>query len=291
MSDKVKCEYCEHEFTNKFILATHQKRAKYCIKIQQDKNIEVKEDLFRCEYCDLTCSPTNAARHMENCRAKLVNKLEEAEDLIEKQRIEILRLNDELAIYKERSNKITEKTDIPDKRDPDTQTTNNTVSNNTVTNGNLTVNNTTNNIQHVTKNTIINNFSILNLGSDDITDKVNGNFTLEHLKTGVGGLLDFLLEHVLTDNEGRLKYGCTDLSRQIFKYKDTGGNITEDPKARKLFKAVQKPLADKASKLYEPLGDDINYVHLGKHVSNIGSLSHEKSCPRIRNGLARRTKI
>lgn len=90
---------------------------------------------------------------------------------------------------------------------------------------------------------------------------------------------------------GLLKYGCTDVSRQVFKYKMANGKITTDHKARKMFYAVHKPLADKTSKLCKQLDDNIDGVDLFKKCCNIASLTHEKSCPALRAGLASRTKI
>ena len=41
------CQYCKGEFSTKSNLNSHQKRTKYCLKIQ-GKN---KESVFVCEHC------------------------------------------------------------------------------------------------------------------------------------------------------------------------------------------------------------------------------------------------
>ena len=47
-------------------------------------------------------------------------------------------------------------------------------------------------------------------------------------------LAQFITEHLLKDDDGKSTYICTDTSRQIFKYKDTLGDIQKDVKAKKL---------------------------------------------------------
>lgn len=46
------CEFCKNEFINKYTMQKHQQRAKYCIEMQKKMNIETKEDLKYCEYCE-----------------------------------------------------------------------------------------------------------------------------------------------------------------------------------------------------------------------------------------------
>ena len=49
-------------------------------------------------------------------------------------------------------------------------------------------------------------------------------------------LYEFL--SLLKDDDGKSTYICTDTSRQIFKYKDTLGDIQKDVKAKKLTKIL-----------------------------------------------------
>jgi hypothetical protein len=48
------------------------------------------------------------------------------------------------------------------------------------------------------------------------------------------GIAKFAVENILTDENGNLTYICTDPSRQIFKYKDSSGDIRKDVEAKKI---------------------------------------------------------
>jgi len=55
---------------------------------------------------------------------------------------------------------------------------------------------------------------------------------------GQKGVAKFAYDTMLKDEEGKLKYICTDPSRQIFQYKNEEGEIQKDVKAKKLTKAL-----------------------------------------------------
>ena len=50
----LECNFCKKVFSTKSNLLNHQKKAKYCLKIQKQKEIpnSESEDInFKCEYC------------------------------------------------------------------------------------------------------------------------------------------------------------------------------------------------------------------------------------------------
>ena len=49
----MECQYCKNTFKSVNGLQTHQKRAKYCLKIQKDQGISVIAKMFICEYCSI----------------------------------------------------------------------------------------------------------------------------------------------------------------------------------------------------------------------------------------------
>ena len=78
---KLTCSYCERKFSSKSNLATHQRTAKYCLKIQGE------EVNATCKYCQASYSrESSLVRHLENCseykfsieRAKYEEKCEAA---------------------------------------------------------------------------------------------------------------------------------------------------------------------------------------------------------------------
>ena len=51
------CNFCKKEYSSKGILETHQKTAKFCLKIQKENenhtNVHTRENLsFVCDYCN-----------------------------------------------------------------------------------------------------------------------------------------------------------------------------------------------------------------------------------------------
>jgi hypothetical protein len=51
-NNECKCIYCQKLFKNKYTLSTHQKTAKYCLKIQKEMGINNEDKLFLCQNCD-----------------------------------------------------------------------------------------------------------------------------------------------------------------------------------------------------------------------------------------------
>ena len=92
-----------------------------------------------------------------------------------------------------------------------------------------TTTNTTNN------NNTLNITSFMDFNNIDklknvIEDKLNINYVVD----GQKGLANFVKDTLLTDDNGKLLYICTDPSRNIFKYKDSTGEVKKDVEAKKL---------------------------------------------------------
>lgn len=90
-----------------------------------------------------------------------------------------------------------------------------------------TTNNTTNNTLNIASSIDFNDVS-------KIKDIINDEFDINYAVNGQKGLARFVTDKFLTDIDGKLLYICTDPSRQIFKYKDSTGEIKKDVEAKKL---------------------------------------------------------
>ena len=88
-------------------------------------------------------------------------------------------------------------------------------------------NTTTNNNLNITSSIDFDNLDI-------IRDAIENGLNVNHVVDGQKGLAQFLVDTILTDEDGKLLYVCTDPSRQIFKYKNGAGEIKKDVEARKL---------------------------------------------------------
>ena len=223
------CQYCEKTFTLHGNLLKHQKTTKYCIKIQQEqgeKNIS-NDIMFSCEYCNKEfTTKNNINRHYKTCVQKYKKLLEisennnsqkeqRIEDLKAKNRdlenqIKIIRLEVERQMYKDLSEK------------------------------------TCNTIEEIAKqprNQVNNNQKVLitsaiDLSQEKMKDMIDNSFNANYMIQGQKGVAKFAYDTMLKDEEGRLKYICTDPSRQIFQYKNGEGEVQKDVKAKKLTKAL-----------------------------------------------------
>ena len=100
----MECKFCHTIFTSKYVLVNHQKRAKYCLNIQKENGKPTTEDLFTCEYCNISVAGNTQKRHYDSCKKRLHKCIEELEKENE-------RLITENKLYKElseheRSNKL-----------------------------------------------------------------------------------------------------------------------------------------------------------------------------------------
>ena len=80
-SEILNCKYCNKLFSNKYSLNNHQKKAKFCLKLQYD-DVEIIN--FQCDYCDkIFTTRQNLNIHLLNCKDKessiLNSKLEQLE--------------------------------------------------------------------------------------------------------------------------------------------------------------------------------------------------------------------
>ncbi len=66
------CQYCNNNFTSNSSLYNHQRKAKYCIEMQKQKNIDVQEiNSYLCEWCNkIFNSKYSYTRHTDGCKIK-----------------------------------------------------------------------------------------------------------------------------------------------------------------------------------------------------------------------------
>jgi len=221
------CEYCNKELGSIISLRNHKKTAKYCLKIQSELGIldennvnnekndkELKE---KCNFCEkYFSSKSNLKTHLKQiCCIDLykINQLFAKQKELEKDILECKKENMILSsvntILEGDHQCLKEIANQPK----------------------IITNNTTN----TTTNKILNVVSPLDLNDYEyIKEAINNNYKLDYIFSGQKGLAQFALDNILKDDKGNLKYICTDPSRQIFKYKDTYGDIQKDVEAKKL---------------------------------------------------------
>jgi hypothetical protein len=226
------CLYCNKDYSSKSNLKNHQKSAKYCLEIQKNNNLSSSEldsehNSFVCNYCQKDFSSNHRyQKHQDICLMKhkhiilsketeianIKEQLKEKDAEIEeyKQKMKTIRLEVENQFYKQREERSTNVVEEIAKQPRIT----------------------TNNNQKVLISTP------LDLSQQVFQQAIHSGFSEEYLIQGQRGAARFAVDNILKDEEGKLKYICTDASRQIFQYKNEDGTIQKDVRATKLTKAL-----------------------------------------------------
>jgi hypothetical protein len=216
----MECEFCNKKLSSISALNHHKQTAKYCIEIQ-GKNINDLKNTCKCEYCNkifTTNYKLNA--HILTCKKTNINNFEEENKYLLEENINLKKLviEKDLIISKLKAENSIYQKDHESLIDIAKQTKNNI---------------TTNNINNTTK--ILNIKSFLDLDNiNKVKELIDDKYDLEYIFDGQKGIAKFAIENILTDENGNLKYICTDPSRYIFKYKDPSGDIQKDIEAKKL---------------------------------------------------------
>jgi phosphatidylglycerophosphatase A len=110
-------------------------------------------------------------------------------------------------------------------------------------------NNTTNNIDLK-----------LFISEEVVSQKIQNKFTKNHLINGYNGIANFIKKEIVTNDDGKLLYTCSDASRQIFNYTDENGNEVKDVKGAKMLSLVKPKLIEKTSQIQAKEQDEYNYL-------------------------------
>ena len=262
----VECIYCKHTFSSKTTLNIHQHSAMYCLKIQQQQDINICIASVSCNFCDKIYTKKTLKVHLITCKSKknqqslyekvvYINNEDDIKkecnlkiDYIKKEcNLKIDNIKKECNIKLEQSKnecdiKLEQKNKEIDNLLKQHYLEKNAL-NTTIDHLNEkleiykesrnTINNTTNNNNN---KIIIKN--VMNFSDDYIKKIFDEKFTEKHMLKGQRGIARFAFENLLKDMNGELSYVCTDPSRQIFKYKTTDDIIEKDIKAIKLSSAL-----------------------------------------------------
>lgn len=220
------CEYCNKELSSIVSLKNHKKTAKYCLKIQSEKGLLENEDFEKKEIIEFKEQCNFCEKYFSN-KSNLKNHLKQICC------VDLYKINTLFGKQKE-----LEKDILECKRENMILTSVNTILEGDhqclkeiANQPKIITNNTTNN----TTNKILNVVSPLDLNDHNyIKQIITNHYKLDYIFAGQKGLAQFAIENILKDENGNLKYICTDPSRQIFKYKDVFGDIQKDVEAKKL---------------------------------------------------------
>lgn len=222
----MECQFCHNKFSNKQNLNAHQKRAKYCLKIQ-GKNAEIE---YTCNSCkkSFLCT-TKLRRHEKNCSSK---------ELTLKLNARIAELEEKNILLEERCRILgIDKKDLQERYDKLSLTA---------------VKRPVNSTKNVQINNYIQKMEPLRI--EDITQSVPM-LTLDHHVKGPEGYAEYALEFPFKN-----KIVCLDVNRNKIKYKNDDGDVIEDIGFQKMMTNLCKSLKDRSFNLcqehYEKLSQE-----------------------------------
>jgi hypothetical protein len=268
------CKFCENCFSNKSNLKIHQKRAKYCLKIQgKEEEKEEEKKVFKCPECKRELSTYQRLQtHYTICvpyQTNLLSKKLNEEFEKEKIRKDKIILNQKKLIKELKENvkslqKQLENVAIKAVSRPSY-----------TSNKNIQINNYIQNMQP--------------LCLKDIKESVPM-LTLDHHVKGPEGYAEYALEFPFKD-----KIVCVDVSRNKIKYKNEEGDVIEDVGFRKMMMKLCDALKDRSYKLcqdhYEKLLDkfseeemdntDFDFMEAAKAIHKYANGRESEFCNKI----------
>jgi hypothetical protein len=276
------CSYCNHAFSTKTSLISHQKTAKYCLKIQASEGIDIKF-LFTCDFCSKILSQQiDLDRHQLKCSSKKEADNNNKHELIIKELENKLFLKDKLIkkIRIENTQKLLEKDKIIEIKKKDLQEHKRVIKElqeeykkqMEMQNKDLQDRMQSMAEKAIAKpssfNQIINN--LLPITTEHLNDQVQY-LTIDHVKNGAIGYAKYALEHPLKD-----RLVCTDTSRKKGKYKDSDGNIVSDPEMSSITKKLFLAIKDRNSELITEYANDLK-VKLDSFGSDNNEMTNEET--------------
>ena len=245
------CEFCNKSFTTKIVLKTHQKTAKYCLKLQNKKS----EEKFQCIYCSKSFNvkynyDVHLTGHLTDpVTVKIKEDNIKMEEEIKQLRIKLEQKDEvlknaleQIRIFQEQNQKLLMKAVSTPKN------TYNTV-----------------NIEHFTPIT-----------QQHLDDNVK-NLTLEHINKGPRGYAEYMINYPCKNS-----LVVTDIARMIFKYKDENGNLCVDIEARNLINKISKSIDPHNRELITKAIADINS---NKRIDVLEQLKRISELAEYSNGI------
>jgi hypothetical protein len=225
------------------------KNAKYCINNRPEKHEQ--NTSFQCKKCNkILTSKQRKETHENKCKSTIVEDEKKLEFRLLQQRLEdknkyIERLESEVKNLQNQLERIAIEAIIK----PDT------VINNHLTNNQNRINQVVNNLIPIT---------------DDHLKEQTQFLTLDHIKNGVNGYVQYALEYPLKN-----RIACTDYSRRKIKYKDENGEVIDDPEmaklCQKLFQAINQRNSILIDEYIKELSDKFNIT-----LNNPNQLTEEE---------------
>ncbi len=275
------CQFCNNMFGDTKMLKQHQKKTKYCLKIQEDqaKKVETTNELT-CQFCNKQFK-TKYLLRIHQTQTKYCLKIQESQnpqeiisllikckfcgknssasnsvkhDLLCKKKIQFL--TDEISRLKtEKDEEITRLKIEKEKEISSIYKASAEYAHASAERAHSAIEeiakqptyqkNSTRNIQN---NLMISSLTPLDLSQDRVNSIIDEKYTKNDFYEGQKGAAQIIHKHILTDSNGKSQIVCTDTERGTFHHKDINGEHVVDYKNAHLIDRVHLPLKRKASK-------------------------------------------
>ena len=246
----MKCLFCSNEFSNKQNLNYHQKKTKYCLKIQG----KLPVNAVKCDICEKEfVSGVTLRRHQKSCKNNyILRKYKEDNQAMEK---ELIKLRDLVNILKK------DKHDLQERYDRLSLTAMKRPINST-------------------KNIQINNFiqNMEPLKMEDIKESVPM-LTLDHHVKGAEGYAEFALEFPFKD-----KIVCVDVNRNKIKYKNGDGDVIEDVGFRNMMTKLCEAIKDRSFNLCQEHYEKLSKEFTDREMEEYNCMETAMAITRYANG-------
>ena len=246
----MKCLFCNNEFSNKQNLNYHQKKTKYCLKIQG----KLPVNAVKCDICEKEfVSGVTLRRHQKSCKNNyILRKYKEDNQAMEK---ELIKLRDLVNILKK------DKHDLQERYDRLSLTAMKRPINST-------------------KNIQINNFiqNMEPLKMEDIKESVPM-LTLDHHVKGAEGYAEFALEFPFKD-----KIVCVDVNRNKIKYKNGDGDVIEDVGFRNMMTKLCEAIKDRSFNLCQEHYEKLSKEFTDREMEEYNCMETAMAITRYANG-------
>ena len=268
------CQFCNNMFGDIKMLKQHQKKTKYCIKIQEAKEeadakakelIKTNEKELTCRFCDKKCT-TKYILNNHQKQAKYCLKIQESQnhqdiiaclvtcifcgknfstasfsrhDAICKKKIHSL--TDEINSLKETVLKITVEKEKDEKE----------IYKNLAERVQATIEEIAKKPtyqKNIQNNMMISSLTHLDLSQARVDSIIDEKYTKNDFYEGQKGAAKVIHKHILTDSDGKSQIVCTDTERGTFHHIDLNGEHVVDYKNSHLIDRVCLPLKRKAGK-------------------------------------------
>jgi hypothetical protein len=318
------CIHCNNEFINLTSLRSHQKKSKYCLKLQNKE--------FICNGCnkifhisnDLHIHKNNCVDNLKQNNKSLEEKIKELEDenrhnksleekikeleddnyknkkLYEEKIKELEDENRDIIYFQSENDNLKQKI-IDIEKDKKEQIKSLQEQVKSLQEQIISVTKTAV-AKPTTNNTTINNrilnMSVLNFNdNNNVKHIIDNKYNADVIAGGQKAVAKFATNYLLTDQDGNLNYICTDVSRKIFKFKNDLGELEKDVNAKKLTNILsENGLFEKTSNISEQFWtkedgsiDQDKFLYIIEKASEIKNIKEDNTI--FKNELANMTSV